>query len=211
LLLLSVPSPTAFVQRHLTNQTKLVFSSYGQVTALLEDCAACAVDDFIAQAGGPPWDAPSFEALRETVRSDLIDAVFAIVEDVENVLIAAHDVRTSLSSTTNLEIAPSLVDARDHLASLVYPGFVADTGRNRLRDLARYVRAIGRRIEKLPASPQRDRAHMAMIARAQEAWDAAGQPDDVRWMIEELHVSLFAQELGTKQPVSEKRILRALD
>lgn len=210
LLLLAVPSPAAFVQRHLTNQSKLVLSSHGRVADLLDDCAACAVDGFLADAGGPPWDAASFTELRDRVRSDLIDRVFAIAADVEKVLTAAHDVRGGLTSTSDLAIAPSLLDARTHLESLVYPGFVTDTGRDRLRDIARYVRAIGRRIEKLSASPQRDRVHMATIAHVSEVWNDAGRPNDVRWMIEELRVSLFAQELGTKHPVSEKRILRTL-
>lgn len=210
LLLLSVPSPVAFVQRHLSNQSKLVLASYGRVDELLDDCAACAVDSFVVEAAGTPWDADAFTALRERTRADLIEAVFAVVADVEKILAAAQDARAALASTSNLTIAPSLLDAKAHLESLIFRGFVTATGRVRLRDVHRYVQAVGKRLEKLPASPQRDRTNMASIEFVGDEWEAAGKPDEVRWMIEEYRVSLFAQELGTKHPVSEKRILNAL-
>ncbi|AYY12237.1 ATP-dependent RNA helicase HrpA [Actinobacteria bacterium YIM 96077] len=223
LLVLSIPSPVTFVQRHLTNETKLMLSNapHGSVADLLWDCTDCTADALIADAGGPPWDEAGFTALREKVRGQLIEQVFAVVEDVERILTIAHRVRTHLSRSKDMAIAPSLVDAKDHLDQLIYRGFVTSTGRKRLPDLVRYVTAIERRLDKLPASPQRDRLHMDTIARVQEAYhemlDALppDQPpgpehDAIHWMIEELHVSLFAQDVGTAHPVSEKRILRAI-
>ena len=213
LLLLAVPSPVAFVQRHLTNQSKLVLSQNpdGSVADLVEDCTVCAADALIAAAGGPPWDEDGFQRLHDVVRAELIETVFSVVTEVEKVLTIAHRVATSLRGTSSLALAPSLVDAKAHLAALVGPGFVTATGRARLGDLARYVRAIERRLEKLPTSPQRDRTNMATVERVQQAYREARVGGDIRWMIEELRVSLFAQELGTAYPVSEKRILRAID
>ncbi|RIQ11590.1 ATP-dependent RNA helicase HrpA [Jiangella rhizosphaerae] len=224
LLLLSVPSPTAFVQRHLTNRSKLMLSQNpdGSVADLLDDVAAASVDWLVAGAGGPAWDEAAFAALRERVRSDLIETVFEVVADVEKVLEVSHRVAAALKSTTSLALTPSLVDARDHLARLMPAGFVTSTGRKRLPDLLRYLRAIERRLEKLPVSPQRDRQHMDTIRRVTDEYEAAlaalppghgptAGHEAVRWLIEELRVSLFAQELGTAQPVSEKRLLKAID
>lgn len=224
LLLLSVPSPVPFVQRHLDNRSKLVLSQNpdGSIAALLEDVTAAAADALIAAAGGPAWSATAFAALRERVRSDLIETVFAMVTEVEKVLEVAHRVSTGMKSTTSLALAPSLVDARAHLAALMGPGFATATGRRRLPDLLRYLRAIERRLEKLPTSPQRDRTNMATVQRVTDEYQAlldalppghrpTAEHEAIRWMIEELRVSLFAQELGTAHPVSEKRVLRAID
>jgi ATP-dependent helicase HrpA len=111
---------------------------------------------------------------------------------------------------------------RAQFAALIYPGFIAETGAGRLPGLARYLQAIVRRLDKIPESAARDAERMATVHRVTDAYrqavadlppaarSAAGV-EAVRWMIEELRVSLFAQTLGTPAPVSEKRILAALD
>ena len=112
------------------------------------------------------------------------------------------------------------------LERLVYPGFVAKTGYAQLSQLPRYLAAIERRLEKLPANVQRDGLNMAVVQRLEDEYDdamaallpgsgsAGGHRSSlahVRWMIEELRVSLFAVELGTAYSVSEKRIRAALN
>ena len=110
---------------------------------------------------------------------------------------------------------------RAQLSGLIYPGFVTATGYRRLPHLTRYLRGIERRLDKLPENPARDAANMAVAHRVEQAYQQAlaGLPaarrndadvTDVRWMLEELRVSLFAQTLGTQAPVSENRILGAL-
>jgi ATP-dependent RNA helicase HrpA len=111
---------------------------------------------------------------------------------------------------------------QDQLQSLLYPGFVADTGAARLRHLERYLRGILVRCDRAPGQVSRDAALMETVARVQAEYTAlvAALPvarragtdvHDLRWMIEELRVSLFAQTLGTAHPVSEKRIYKAMD
>ncbi|MGH3194303.1 MAG: DUF3418 domain-containing protein [Streptosporangiaceae bacterium] len=114
------------------------------------------------------------------------------------------------------------IDVRiTRLAGLIYPGFVTATGYRRLPQLARYLRGIGWRLDKLPENPARDAANMAIAQRAGQAYRQTlaelpgprrDDPDvrEVRWMLEELRVSLFAQILGTLAPVSENRIMAAL-
>ncbi len=223
LLLLGIPSPVAFVQRHLTSTTKLVLSQNpdGSVADLIDDCTACAADALIADAGGPAWNEAEFAVLRDKVRGSLIEEVFSVVADVERALPVAHRVRTQLSQAPRTANPDSVADARHHLGDLVHPGFVTSTGRRRLPDLVRYLKGLERRVEKFGASPHRDLQHMETIARVQDAYNdlldaippdrmPTAEHDAIRWMIEELAVSLFAQELRTAQPVSEKRILRAV-
>ena len=117
--------------------------------------------------------------------------------------------------------AAAQADIRSQLSALIYPGFVTGTGFRRLPDLVRYLRAISRRLDKLPDDP-RDAERMEAVHRITDAYrrvladlpePARSGPDAqaARWMIEELRVSFFAQTLGTPQPVSEKRIQAALD
>jgi ATP-dependent helicase HrpA len=102
------------------------------------------------------------------------------------------------------------------------PGFVAAAGRARLADLTRYAAAIRRRLEQLPHGIAADRQRMAQVHAVQDAYDdllaalpairrVAADVRDIGWQIEELRVSLWAQQLGTPRPVSEKRIYRAID
>ena len=96
-------------------------------------------------------------------------------------------------------------------------------GYRRLPHLTRYLRGIERRLDKLPENPARDAANMGAAHRVEQAYQQAladlpaarrlrGDADvtEIRWMLEELRVSLFAQTLGTAVPVSENRILGAL-
>jgi ATP-dependent helicase HrpA len=108
---------------------------------------------------------------------------------------------------------------RAQLAGLIYPGFISAAGARRLPDLVRYLRGIGRRLDKAPDDLARDADRTATVGRVTQAYArhqrelaAAGRADDgaARWLIEELRVSLFAQTLGTPVRVSEQRIMSAI-
>jgi ATP-dependent helicase HrpA len=116
----------------------------------------------------------------------------------------------------------AVADLRRQMGGLLHRGFVVTTGRRRLPDVVRYLRAMLLRLEKLPANAVRDALAMETVAavtaeyqQLRRAVAPSGAPDDpvtrVRWMVEELRVSLFAQQLGTPRPVSEQRIYKAVD
>lgn len=224
LLQLTIPSPNAYVSGWLTNESKLALSQnpHGSVAALLADCVACAIDKLIADAGGPAWDAAGFARLREVVRADLVDVTLDVVGKVEQVLTTARGVEQRLKATSSLALVPALTDIRAQLGELIYPGFATATGWRRLSDLLRYVRGVERRLDKLPTTHNRDRQLMEQVHRLRDEYDdmvarlpAHRREDEdvrqIRWMLEELRVSYFAQSLGTAYPVSDKRILRAID
>jgi ATP-dependent helicase HrpA len=99
----------------------------------------------------------------------------------------------------------------------VHPGFLTATGREQLLHLPRYLEAIDRRLDKLVRDPHRDRALMARVALAEQALErlqarrTGPEVAQLRWLVEELRVSLFAQSLGTPRPVSEQRVMREID
>ncbi|HEY0574473.1 MAG TPA: ATP-dependent RNA helicase HrpA [Pseudonocardia sp.] len=224
LLLLTVPSPVRQVRRTLSNTDSLALSRspHGSLDALLADCQDAAADAVLAAAGGPAWTAAGFAKLVDALRIGLTAATVTAVTGVVSVLAAATKVQARLADVRAPGVEPALADVRSQLRELVYPGFVAATGTIRLADLARYLRAASRRVETLTREPARDREWMARVREVRVAYDEllaslpAGKPvpvavAEIRWMIEELRVSFFAQTLGTKYPVSEKRIYRAID
>jgi ATP-dependent helicase HrpA len=224
LLLLELPSPVKPVLARLDTPMKLTLAGapHPNASALFDDCLACAVDALVATAGGPPWDEAGYRALRDVVRGRLETEVTEVLDQVARVLTEAAAVERALRTTTSLTLLPALTDVRSQLGSLVHDGFVTQAGRQRLPDLVRYLQAARRRLDALPEHPIRDADRMARAAQVQQEYDhelAAVPPGrpvspelaEIRWMIEELRVSFYAQDVRTAYPVSEKRILRALD
>jgi ATP-dependent helicase HrpA len=224
LLMLAVPSPAKTLARDLSNTDKLALagSPYPSTTDLLEDCVAAAVDALVDRHGGPVWDQAGFESLRNQVAADLPEATRGVMYDVIRVLAAWRDVDRLLSGSADLPMLPALADMKAQVGRLVHRGFVSDVGAAQLGQLPRYLAAVTARREKLPAGVGRDRQLMDQVASLQEAYlhrVAAlpeGRPpsaglEQVRWMLEEYRVSLWAQSLGTAYPVSDTRIRKALD
>jgi ATP-dependent helicase HrpA len=169
-----------------------------------------------------PWQRDAHEQLRARVGADLVRVTGDIAAQAERVLAAAHEVRLALPDKPPPAQADAIEDIKAQFRRLLPRGFITATGRARLPDLVRYITAIGRRLELLPRDVETDRARMGRVRVMQAAYDdlraalpparvAAEDVRDIGWMIEELRVSLWAQQLGTSRPVSERRIFRAID
>jgi ATP-dependent RNA helicase HrpA len=223
LLLLRVPTGLRSIADRLPNERKLALSRspYPSIGALLDDCEACAADEVISGAGGPAWDTGGFARLLAQARPALPLATAQVLEVTGQVLGAAHEAEGRLHTTSPV-LAAASADARAQFTALIHPRFVSETGLRRLPDLVRYLRAISRRLDTAAQDPARDAERTAAVRRVSGAYSRAvselpparRQDADVRavrWMIEELRVSLFAQMLGTAGPISEKRIEAALN
>jgi ATP-dependent helicase HrpA len=220
LLALNVPSPVKIVNARLSNEAKLALSRNPHRSAadLLDDCVTAALDKLMTDAGGPAWDEAGFAALRERVRAGLADTVTAVVTEVQPILATAARVEKRLSASSNVALVAALTDMRGQLSRLVYRGFVTDTGWEYLGELPRYLKAIEYRLDRIGGNLARDRQLADTVT---QVWEEYEQLRDevpagpglrrIRWMVEELRVSLFAQALGTPYPVSDKRIYRAMD
>ncbi|OBI33217.1 ATP-dependent RNA helicase HrpA [Mycolicibacter sinensis] len=221
LLRCSTASPVKMVERQLDPRARLALGANpdGSLTALLDDCADAAADALI---GEPVWTRDAFAALRAAAGKALVPTTLDVLGRVEKLLAAARDVDLLLPAQPPAAQLDAVADVRDQLARLLAPGFVATAGRARLADLTRYLAAIRRRLEQLPHGITADRQRMAQVHAVQDAYDellaelsatrrAAPDVRDIGWQIEELRVSLWAQQLGTPRPVSEKRIYRAIE
>ncbi|WP_037862779.1 ATP-dependent RNA helicase HrpA [Streptomyces sp. NRRL S-340] len=225
LILRNIPvSPAKYASDHLTNQQKLGLSAnpHGSVQALFEDCATAAADRLIADFGGPVWDEESYRKLYDKVRSEIVDLTVRTVGQVQQVLAAWQACERRLKAVRSPALLANLADVRQQLDALVKPGFVTEAGIRRLPDLMRYLVAADRRLQQMPTNVQRDTTRMEKVRemRDEYAWLLEQMPQgrpvpqqvrDIRWMLEELRVSYFAHALGTAYPVSDKRIVKAID
>ena len=219
LLLLNVPSPIKYLHEKLPNKAKLglYFTPFGRVLDLIDDCIACAVDKLIADFGGFVWNEEGFDKLRDFVRENLNEVTVDIAQKVEQILTLTHQINQRLKGKMDFTMAFALSDIKSQIAGLIYQGFVQKSGYARLPDLLRYLQAIDKRMDKLAQDVNRDRAAMLRVEQVQQAYQrllaklpkskpVSDEVAEIRYMIEELRVSLFAQQLGTKYQVSDKRI-----
>ena len=221
LLRLSVPSPVKPIERGLGTRTRLVLGANpdGSLPALIEDCVDAAVDALVR---APAWTRADFETLAAHVRAELPGAAADVVAAVQRVLAVAHEVRLALPADPPAAQREAVEDVRAQFRRLLPEGFVARTGRAHLSDLERYLQAVRRRLDLLPRDVDTDRGRMLRVRAVTDAYDqlaaalpagraAADDVLDIARLIEELRVSLWAQQLGTPRPVSEQRIYRAID
>jgi ATP-dependent helicase HrpA len=221
LVRLSVTSPVKVVERQLDTRTRLALGANpdGSLAALLEDCADAATE---ALAPEPVWTRADFAALCSRVAGALVSLTTEILGHVEKVLAAATEVHLLLPSRPPPAQTDAIADIRAQLRRLLPRGFVSAAGRVHLEDLSRYLTAVRRRLERLPYATEADRERMQRVHAVQDVYDellqglspgraTAADVGDIAWQIEELRVSLWAQQLGTPRPVSEQRIYRAID
>ncbi|MGE2837201.1 ATP-dependent RNA helicase HrpA [Mycobacterium sp. SMC-4] len=221
LLRLAGPNVTKAVERSLDTRTRLELGNNpdGSLTALLDDCADAAVAVLVP---GPVWTRDEFTAASRRLAGQLQSVTTDVLRRTHRALQAWREVELALPQRPSPLQADAVADIRAQLARLLPVGFVAATGATRLVDLARYLTAVRRRLDRLPQGPAADADRMAQVAAVQDAYDelraalsparaAAEDVRDIAWLIEEFRVSLWAQQLGTARPVSAQRIYRAID
>ena len=225
LVLLAVPSPVSYVLDHLTANEKLALatSPYPNAKALVEDARVAVADAVIARLSpdGIVRDRAGFERLRDAFSAAVTDDLFAATSLVARILGGVREVERAIKQQNSLTLLGALGDVRTQLGGLIFPGFVSRTGLARLAHLPRYLQGAKERVDALADQPGRDRARMTEYERAAAGYFEAGgtipsAPDAAptlvrtRWLLEELRVSLFAQRLGTAEPVSAQRIAKSL-
>ncbi len=223
LLVLELASPGPALLAELDNAAKLTLglAPYPGVSALLDDCIAAGVDAIIEEAGGPAWSLAEFERLQTAVAARAHDRSRDVLGLTLAALTASAAVDRRLSGRAELSMLPALADMKAQAGRLVHEGFVAGSGIDALGHHPRYFAAMELRLDKLRGDPGRDAALMASMAGVQASYLdhvatlPPGMPappalERVRWMLEELRVSLWGQQLGTAEPISVARVQRAL-
>lgn len=169
--------------------------------------------------GMPPISNESqFKTRLHDKKGELVENANRIAKQLFQALEIYNQVHKRLNKQINPSMLQALGDIKDHLAHLMPKGFLTHTPLNSIRDLMRYMKGILYRIDKLEKNPLRDRqAQLEMAPLWQQFWvhyhkleqseqQIPASLVDYRWQLEELRISLFAQELGTNSPVSVKRL-----
>ena len=222
LIALSLKTPTAYLETHLPNRAKLsmYYQPLGSIKELIFDLMLCAISNIMERNGGVPWDEDNFNRIREIVRGELNDEALAVANVVEQSLVKAHELKRLLKGNISFDLARSYADLNHQLDSLIYKGFISDCGPEHLKEMPRYLQAALERVQRLNRDVVRDQMYMRTLENLEDEYEKVVKSyhtdllppplKDVRWMIEELRVSYFAQHLGVIGPISDKRIYTEL-
>jgi len=161
-----------------------------------------------------PRDSVEFEHFVSSKRSQLVDNANDLARVIGKILDTHFELRNKLDGDLPLSWVEAAQDINAQLQALVFPGFICATPMKWLERMPRFLKAINVRIAKLNATPDRDRMRRSEIeplfARLQLAIPDGAQHaralDEYKWKLEEFRVSLFAQELGSLEKVSVKRL-----
>lgn len=224
LTVLNIPSPVKYLEQKLPNKAKLglYFNPFGKISDLLDDCILATIQDLLFKQPHLPRTEEAFEQFKELARAEIADQVLDAAVGVEQILSKAHQIRKQLKGNMGFDKIEACADIKEQLDKLVYKGFVCDTTIARLASVNRYLEAIDKRLEKLAIDSHQDKLKMLEVNKAQTAYQellaklpknkpVPAEVSDIRWMIEEFRVSLYAQTLGTAFPISFKRIKQAIE
>ncbi|ORL61655.1 ATP-dependent RNA helicase HrpA [Pseudomonas putida] len=220
LLLQQLAEPAKFLRGKLPGLTELglLYRELGRVEALVEDILLASLDSCILEGEAPlPRDGAALAALAERKRGSWAEHAERLARQTLEVLKLWHGLQKRFKGKIDLSQAVALNDIKQQLANLVYPGFVRETPAAWFKELPRYLKAVELRLEKLGSQVQKDRVWSGELANLWTQYKARadkhaqeGKRDEqltlYRWWLEEYRVSLFAQQLGTKVPVSDKRL-----
>ena len=234
----TIASPAKYVLEHLTQNERLALAAapYKNSTELVDDAIDAAIDRvlFAMRPDGLIFSKHEFETLRDRVQSQLMDSLFDTTALVVRILAAVREADKAIANTNALAFMAVLAGEKQHLADLVCSRFISRAGLDRLPRILIYVRAITERVTRMADDPGRDRTVANELDAALALFESAGgriplpeltsaldtaalaaaSPANpiarARWALEELRVSLFAQHLGTAEPVSLQRIKKML-
>ncbi|QVL20461.1 ATP-dependent RNA helicase HrpA [Pseudomonas qingdaonensis] len=222
LLLQQLAEPAKFLRGKLPGLTELglLYRELGRVDALVEDILLASLDTCILDGESSlPRDGAGLASLAERKRGHWADHAERLARLTLEILKLWHGLQKRFKGKIDLAQAVALNDIKQQLANLVYPGFVRETPGIWLKELPRYLKAVELRLEKLGSQVQKDRVWSGELSGLWAQYKARadkhaqeGKRDEqlvlYRWWIEEYRVSLFAQQLGTKVPISDKRLAK---
>ncbi|SCX15287.1 ATP-dependent RNA helicase HrpA [Candidatus Aquiluna sp. UB-MaderosW2red] len=223
LVVLAISSPHKYIESHLSPQEKLAIAAlpYKSLSGFVQDVirAAAFLELSKINQAGLIFTRAEFEGIRDSVEAKSIELAFEIVKIAARIANALRDANKAISETKDFDFLQVLASEKQHISELLSPRFVSDIGLERLPRLEIYLRTIELRIQKLRQNPQRDNVAQYELSQAISFFELAGGSfsqsgsgpvAQARWLIEEFRVSLFAQSLGTTEPVSLQRIKKLL-
>ena len=200
-------------------QMSLCYSSLGNSEQLTQQIILAAIEKSFMGDVESINDKTAFEQQLQRGRGEFVTHVNEIATLLRGLLQQYHQIRMAIKGDIPPFWLSAMADIQQQLQALIYKGFIVETPYKYLENYPRYLKGIQLRLEKLNHNLNRDKiamlAVMQVSAQYQQGLDRALKKGDnkqlealteIRWLIEELRISLFSQELKTLQPVSEKRL-----
>jgi len=219
LAILALPEQYKYARKRCSERSELMLLAQGLnnsrpiADALAEKCFA---ECFLSDEAPLPRSAAQFDALLDRHRSRFGEVVDRVVEHTTSALRELRSARMKLASLDGAAYQPLRTDVQAQLQMLVPGDFPASVPPALWPHLPKYFRALTRRLDKAPANQKRDTELMRQVSPATQAYqrllsqapkgETHPELDRLQWMIEEFRVSLFAQDLKTALPVSDKRL-----
>jgi ATP-dependent helicase HrpA len=208
-----------YLQRKLPNINvlSLRFAPFGSKPVLIEDIINAVIDHAFIDPDNLPRSHDAFNQSLKNHRTDMVSIAGQLCDVLGQVFEQQRLVAKRLEGSISLSWIEPATDIKDQIAAMIYPGFVTQTGLERLSRLPLYFQAMNKRLDAIDLSPDKDRRRRAELLPVWEAFKslAADKDDDreyrhahkaLRWAFEELRISLFAQDLGTREKVSVSRL-----
>ncbi|MEO6969123.1 MAG: ATP-dependent RNA helicase HrpA [Rhodanobacteraceae bacterium] len=220
LLRLSLAPEFKRARRQLPIASKLAlqYAPLGRAEEFRDDLVEGGFSDLLAEHDLEVRERAAFQALRESLARGLFAAAMQRLQLAEPIIGAQAELKPWLTPPLLGYALANYDDLHEQMDLLLQSGFLRELSNARLAHLPRYLRAMRLRAEKLREDPARDQSRLLQVLPYwRELWarQAAGEHGEaletLRWLIEEWRVSLFAQELKTAEPVSPKRLARALE
>ena len=220
LLMRDIAVNTAQMVKGLPLQHRVAVDSYphGGADGLVNDARVAAIRDLMLESGGPVRTPSAFQKLKDTIKPQVPGRVRQAVVAIAPGLAEYSNLRAELAHWDGAAID----DMREQLEFLLPRNAITIHGMSHLRHLPRYIQAMRIRLEDMNLDPDRDADRQAEVDNAKAylanrlrslppGREKTREVKDIRWMVEELRVSLFAQRLGTAHAVSLRRIQKAVD
>jgi len=195
----------------------LRFTPFGTKTELIDDIIDTAISHTFVDNLPFPRQREEFLQQINDNRQSLVPTAGEICSHLEQVFEQYRQVSRRIDGNLPLSWVEAVADVRDQIAALIFVGFASSTGLQRLARLQVYFKAMDRRLDGIDQAPDKDRRRRAEFLPVWEKFkslpdmqdDAPGyalEYNQIRWSLEELRVSLFAQDLGTAEKVSVSRL-----
>ncbi|HHH47623.1 MAG TPA: DUF3418 domain-containing protein, partial [Gammaproteobacteria bacterium] len=216
LVALTLAKPCKYLRRNLPGIDALCLQYVGvdDCAALKGDLTALIIDRCFFRDGHAVRRQADFEALIEDHQGGLMSVANEVGRLAADIIGRHHAVQKRLRGQLPIQAMDAVKDIQQQLAALVYPHFLIETPWEWLQHLSRFLRAAEQRVEKLQQTPAADGERMTKLKpflniyrQQQERHGEGYEPlTQLRWMLEEYRVSVFAQGLKTSRPVSPKRL-----
>ncbi len=224
LLMLQTPTQVKYLRKNLPGikQISLYYATLGSKDSLMDSLLMAIYERVFLNGDDLPINEKAFTELLETQKADLVGVANEMAKQLLDIMAQYHQLMKRL----NGKMPPAWLfvysDIKNQISQLIYDGFVAKVPWIRIQHYPRYLRAIGQRLDKIQNQLSREKQWCAefaklsglieeLLVKASKAECRQQEPEQLRWLLEEYRVSVYAQNLGTTEPVSCKRIEKRIE